>query len=129
MVGPSKTQKLLCDEGLLELLYDCEPSDTSEGEFSHESDAHVDMLSGSERRENTDDEDNANDKSDMQYDTWTRVGAERPHFPFSGKPGINDDSEDCTNPLEYFGLFITLFISLTTKLTVKLPVVPKDCIN
>jgi hypothetical protein len=78
-----------------------------EGEFSDGSDTNVDISSGSEQRENSDDEGNANDISDMQHDTWTSVGAERQHFPFSGKPGINVDLEDRNNPLEYFGLFIT----------------------
>jgi hypothetical protein len=54
----------------------------------------VDMSSGSEQRENSDDEDNANDNNDMQHDTWRRVGAERWHFPFIGRLGINVDLED-----------------------------------
>jgi hypothetical protein len=65
----------------------------------------VDTSSGSEQRENSGDEDNANDNSDMQHNTWTRVGVERQRFPLSGKPGIYVDLEDRNNPLEYFGLY------------------------
>jgi hypothetical protein len=36
-----------------------------------------------------------------------RLGAERPCFPFTGKPGINVDLEDPSDPLEYFELFCT----------------------
>jgi hypothetical protein len=43
----------------------------------------------------------------MQHVTWTRIGVERPRFPFDGKPGISVDLEDRNNPLEYFELFIT----------------------
>jgi hypothetical protein len=43
----------------------------------------------------------------MQHGTWTKVGAEWPWFPFSGKPGLNVDLEDPNSPLEYFELFIT----------------------
>jgi hypothetical protein len=72
-------------------LYNHECSDISESDVSDDSDMNVDMLSGSEEREKSDDEDNVNDSSDMQHDTCTRVGAERPRFPFSGKTGINVD--------------------------------------
>jgi hypothetical protein len=62
----------------------------------------VDISSGSKQRANSDDEDNENDNSDMQHNTWSRVSTERPHFPFSGNPGINVDLEDQNSPLEYF---------------------------
>jgi hypothetical protein len=39
--------------------------------------------------------------------TWAKPGAERPRFPFTGKPGINVDLEDPSNPLEYLELFHT----------------------
>jgi hypothetical protein len=65
------------------------------------------MSSGSEQKANSDDEDSANDNSDMQHDTWTTVSIDRLHFPFSGKPGINVDLENQNNPLKYFKLFIT----------------------
>jgi hypothetical protein len=74
--------------------YNHEHSDISESEYSDDSDMNVDMLSGSEQRERFDAEDNANDNSDMQHSTWTRVGPERPRFPFSQKPGTNIDLED-----------------------------------
>jgi hypothetical protein len=88
-------------------LYNREPIDILESEFSDDSDTDVDMSSGSEQRESSDNEYNANDNSDMQHNTWTRSDAERPHFPFSGKPGISVDLEVRNNPLEYFELFIT----------------------
>jgi hypothetical protein len=65
------------------------------------------MSSGSEQRANSDDEDIADDNSDMQHVTWTRVGAERPCFSFSGKPHMNVDLEGQNNPLGYFEVFIT----------------------
>jgi hypothetical protein len=40
----------------------------------------------------------------MQPDVRANSGAERPHFPFTGKPVINVDLEDPRNPLEYFEL-------------------------
>jgi hypothetical protein len=103
MAGPSKTQKHMSEE-LSEFLYCHEPNDILESEFSDDSDTNVDMSSGNEQRANSDDEDNANDNSDMQHDTWTRIGIEGPCFPCSGKPGINVDLEDQNNPLEYFKL-------------------------
>jgi hypothetical protein len=66
----------------------------------------VKVLSGSERSDSSNDE-AVNDDSGMQLGTWTKVGAERPRFPFSGKPGLNVDLEDQNSPLEYFELFIT----------------------
>jgi hypothetical protein len=41
----------------------------------------------------------------MQHGIWARSGAVQPHFPFTGKPGINIDLEDTSNPPEYFELF------------------------
>jgi hypothetical protein len=76
-----------------ELLYNCEPRDILESEFSDDCDINVDM-SGSKQGENSNDEGSASDNSDMQHDTWTRVDAERLCFPFSGKPSINVDLED-----------------------------------
>jgi hypothetical protein len=43
----------------------------------------------------------------MQQDTWSRVGVDRLHFHFNGKPGTNVDLEAQNNPWEYFELFIT----------------------
>jgi hypothetical protein len=48
----------------------------------------VKFLSDSKQSDNSDDEDNVNDDSDMQHETWTKVGAELPHFPLRGKPGL-----------------------------------------
>jgi hypothetical protein len=70
----------LSNEELSELLFNCKPGDISESEFSDGSDMNVDMSSGSEQGATSDNEDNANDNSDMQHDTSTRVGAERSHF-------------------------------------------------
>jgi hypothetical protein len=39
----------------------------------------------------------------MQHGIWEKSGVEQPRFPFAGKPGINVDLEDSSNPLEYFG--------------------------
>jgi hypothetical protein len=38
----------------------------------------------------------------MQHGRLAKPGAERPHFPFTSKPGINVNSEDPSNTLEYF---------------------------
>jgi hypothetical protein len=47
------------------------------------------------------------DDSDKRHETGTNLGAEQPNFPFSGKLGLNIDSEDPNSPLEYSELFIT----------------------
>jgi hypothetical protein len=98
MAGHNRKQKHLGDE-LSELLYNLEPSYILRSEFSDGSDMDVDVSSNGEQRANSDVEDNAYDSSDMQLNTWTRVGIERLHFHFSGKPGINVDLEDQNNPL------------------------------
>jgi hypothetical protein len=83
---------------------------SSKREFSDDSDCNthkvMKFLSGSEERESSDDEDNANDDSDTHHGTWTKVGADRTSFPLSGQPGQNIDLEDPNNPVEYFELFI-----------------------
>jgi hypothetical protein len=80
-------------------------------EFSDDSDCDGDMVveflsdsdqSDSDQSDSSDDEDNVTDDSDMQYEAWTELGAERPHFPFSGKPGLNGQLEDPNNLLDYF---------------------------
>jgi hypothetical protein len=43
----------------------------------------------------------------MQPDIRANSGAEQPHFPFTGKTGINVDLEDPSNPLGYCELFCT----------------------
>jgi hypothetical protein len=43
----------------------------------------------------------------MQQGAWTKLGAERSCFPFSGKCGLNVDLEDPINQFKYFELCIT----------------------
>jgi hypothetical protein len=43
----------------------------------------------------------------MQHGAWTKLGAERPCFPFNGKPGLNVDLEDPIIQLDYFELCVT----------------------
>jgi hypothetical protein len=64
----------------------------------------VKILSGDEQSVSSDEAENVSNSS-MQTDVWTNSGAERPLFPFTGKPGINVDLEDPSKPLEYFELF------------------------
>jgi hypothetical protein len=44
---------------------------------------------------------NVSDNSSRQHGIRAQSDAERPRFPFTGKPGINLDLEDHSNPLEY----------------------------
>jgi hypothetical protein len=46
----------------------------------------------------------------LQHGTWAKSGAERPHYPFIGKPGMYIDLEDPSYPLEYSELFCTVEI-------------------
>jgi hypothetical protein len=62
----------------------------------------------SEFSDGSDEEDNVNEGSGMQHKTWTKVGAEQPHFPFSGKPELNVHLEDPNNLLDNFEILITL---------------------
>jgi hypothetical protein len=55
-------------------------------------------LSGGEQSVSSDEAENISDNI-MQPEIWANSGAEQPHFPFSGKPGINVVSEDPSNPL------------------------------
>jgi hypothetical protein len=43
----------------------------------------------------------------MRHGIWAESGAEQPCFPFTGKPGINVDLKDSSNPPEYSELFCT----------------------
>jgi hypothetical protein len=88
MAGPSKSMRLDDDELWDELQK--EFSVNSESEFSDDSDCDmvVKPLSGSEQSNSSGDKDYVNAGSDMKHGTWTKVGAERPHFPFSGRPGL-----------------------------------------
>jgi hypothetical protein len=62
----------------------------------------VKILSCGEETVSSDEKENVNDNSSMQHGTWAKSGAGRPCFPFTGKPGIDVDSEDPSNPLGYF---------------------------
>jgi hypothetical protein len=111
MAGPSRRMGLGHEEIYDELWKEDECSIDSESEFSDDSDCYSDnmvvrVLSGSEQSDSSDDE-AVNDDCGMQHGTWTKVGAERPQFPFSGKTGQNVDLKDPNSPLEYFELFIT----------------------
>jgi hypothetical protein len=103
MAGPSNSMQLddeICDE-----LW-------NEDKFIDDSDCDGDMvvkfLSHSKQSDSSDDEDNVNDDSDVQHETWTKVGADQPHFPFSGNPGVNVHFKDPNNLLDYSELLITL---------------------
>ena len=50
-------------------------------EFNDDSDMVIKSLSGSKQ---SDTSDNVYDDSNEQCGAWTKVGAEQPHFPFSG---------------------------------------------
>jgi hypothetical protein len=67
----------------------------------------VKISSCGEQSVSSDEEENVSDSSSMQHDVWARSGAERQCFPFTGKPGINTELEDASNPLKYFQLFCT----------------------
>jgi hypothetical protein len=67
----------------------------------------VNILSGGEQSVSSDKVENVSNNSGMQSDVWANSGAERPRFPFTGKPGINVDLEDPNNPLEYSELYCT----------------------
>jgi hypothetical protein len=45
---------------------------------------------------------NASVNSGMQPDLWANSGVQQPHFPLTGKSGINFYLEDPSNPQEYF---------------------------
>jgi hypothetical protein len=65
----------------------------------------VKISSCGEQSVSYDEQENVSDNSSMQHDIWAKSGAERPCLPFTGKPGINVDLGDPSNPLEYFELF------------------------
>jgi hypothetical protein len=50
---------------------------------------------------------NVSGNSSVQHGIWAKSGGEWPCFPYTGKPGINVDLEDLSNPLEYFKMFCT----------------------
>jgi hypothetical protein len=63
------------------------------------------ISSCGEQSVGSDGEEIVRDKSSIQHGIWAKSGAQRPCFPFTGKPGIKVDSEDPSNPLEFFELF------------------------
>jgi hypothetical protein len=67
----------------------------------YNSDINANISSSSQQSVRSNEED-VSDNSGMQHGTWTKLGAGQPHFPFSGKPGLNVGFKDPTNPLEYF---------------------------
>jgi hypothetical protein len=73
-----------------------------QSEYSSVSEINMKILLGGEQSVSSDDAENVSDNSTMQLDAWANSGAERPHFPFTGKHGINVDLEDPRNPMEYF---------------------------
>jgi hypothetical protein len=75
MAGPSKSMQVGDEEICDELWKEDEFSVNSESEFSDDNDMVVKFLSGSEQSDSSDDEDNANDDSDMQHETMTKVAS------------------------------------------------------
>jgi hypothetical protein len=67
----------------------------------------VKILSCGEQSVSSDEEENVSNNHSMQHGMWAKSGAEQPHLPFTGKPGINVGLEDSSNTLEYFDWFCT----------------------
>jgi hypothetical protein len=104
MAGPSK----MCvsdEEVLCELLQENECSDISKSECSSNSEINVKISSCGDESVSSDEEEIVSDNSSMQHGIWTKSAAKRPRFPFTGKPGLNVDTEDPSNHLEYSELF------------------------
>jgi hypothetical protein len=95
------------EEVLYELLQKNEYSNISESNYSSDSEINVKILSYVVQSVSFEEEENVSDNSSMQHGIWAKSVAERPCFPFIGKPGIIVDLEDPRNPLEYFELFCT----------------------
>jgi hypothetical protein len=64
----------------------------------------VKISSCGEQSVSSDEGENISDNSSMQHGIWAESSAKQPHFPFTGKPGINVHLEDPSNPLIYFEL-------------------------
>jgi hypothetical protein len=90
-----------------ELLQENEYSDILESEYSSDREINVKISSGGEQSVSFDEALNVSDNSSIEPDIGAHSGAEQPHFPLAGKPGINVDLEDPSNPLKYFELFCT----------------------
>jgi hypothetical protein len=54
-----------------------------------DSEINVKISLGGEQSVSCDEAENISNNSSMQPDIWANSGTERPHFPFTGKPGIN----------------------------------------
>jgi hypothetical protein len=78
-------------------------NDISESEYNSDSDINVKISSGGEQSVTSDEAENVNDNGS---NAWANSGAERPCFPFTGKPGVNVDLEGLRNPLEYLSCFV-----------------------
>jgi hypothetical protein len=92
MAGPSKKMHVSDEEVLHEML--------QESEYSSDSEINVKISSWGEQSVSS-------DECSVQHGIWVKSGAKRPCFPFTGKPGIDVDLEDPSNPLEYSDLFCT----------------------
>jgi hypothetical protein len=79
--------------------------DISESQYSSDSEINVKILSCDKQTVNSDEEENFASNSSMQHGIWAKSGAEESHFVFTGRPGINVDLENPSNPWEYFELF------------------------
>jgi hypothetical protein len=66
----------------------------------------VKILSCGEQNVSSDEEENVSDNGTMQHGVWAKSGAELPHFPFTGKHGINVDLEDPSNPWNVLSCFV-----------------------
>jgi hypothetical protein len=91
MAGPSKKMCVSDEEVLYELLQENDYSNTSDSEYSSDSEISVQILLYGEKSVSSDEAENVSDNTSMQPDIWVNSDAERQHFPFTGKPGINVD--------------------------------------
>jgi hypothetical protein len=80
-------------------------TDEAVSEYSSDNKINVKILSC--EKSVSSEEANVSENSSMQHGIWTKSVAEQPRFPFTGKPRINVDSVDPSNPLEYFELLCT----------------------
>jgi hypothetical protein len=67
----------------------------------------VKILSCGEQNVSSDEEENISDNSSMQHGIYGQSQVLIECFPFTGKPVLNFDFEEPSNPLEYFELFCT----------------------
>jgi hypothetical protein len=107
MAGSSKKMGVSNEEVLYELLEENEYSGISASGYISDTEINVNILLGGEQSVSSDEAESVSDSSSMGPDVWVDLGDERPHFPFTGKPGRNVDLEDPSNSLEYIELFCT----------------------